>query len=257
MTRKKAAAKSKSTAAKSRQANARKKADTKSSRAKEHVKLLPSGAVDEYRVDSLPWASIDKIKVNLDEAMETFRRISEQNLTRLQRRRKKGAGIRNYGFIEKAADLAEDNQQYVQFFDFEDLHNSIVNFDICRNFILQLQGFLKMVTNSALTYSDGALDMSLLFYNMIKEMSRRGDPIAESLFAALSPFFKKKKPATALLTDKEAMREMNALLKSKKDGKFIIENINPKLIGGVHKVIEEKLSDTEQFKETKNGEIKE
>jgi hypothetical protein len=38
---------------------------------------------------------------------------------------------------------------------------------------------------------------------------------------------------------------------------YSVENIKPKLSGGVHKVIEEKLTDTEQFKEIKNGEITE
>jgi len=50
---------------------------------------------------------------------------------------------------------------------------------------------------------------------------------------------------------------VNALLKNKKDGKIIIENIKPKLTGGVHKVIEEKLTDTEQFTETLKDSIKE
>ena len=56
---------------------------------------------------------------------------------------------------------------------------------------------------------------------------------------------------------KNRKREAGSLLKGAKDGKLIIENIKPKLTGGVHKVIEEKFNDTEQFKETKNGEITE
>lgn len=132
-----------------------------------------------------------------------------------------------------------------------------MNFDLCRNILLLLQGFVKMITNTMLVYSDGGLSMSLIFYNMVRDMGRRGDPIAGPLFLTLLPFFKKRKPATNDLTEKQTEREVQALLKNKKDGKIIIENIKPKLTGGVHKVIEEKLTDTEQFKETKDGKITE
>jgi hypothetical protein len=40
----------------------------------------------------------------------------DNNLTATQRRRKIGAGVRNYGFIEKVADLAAANPEYAQFF---------------------------------------------------------------------------------------------------------------------------------------------
>ena len=66
---------------------------------------------------------------------------------------------------------------------------------------------------------------------------------------------RKERCFTTDLTGKQTEREVNALLKNKKDGKIIIENIKPKLTGGVHKVIEEKFNDTEQFKETKDGKI--
>jgi len=264
MTKKKTEAKSKTTNAKTKStitkkktSNAKKKANIKNSQTREHTKLLPTGAVDEYKVDLLPLGDLDQISEDIKSAMELFQEISEHNLTSLQRRRKKGAGIRNYGFIEKVADLAEANPQYAQFFDPNDLRNAIMNFDLCRNILLLLQGFVKMMTDTMLVYSDGGLSMSLIFYNMVKEMGRRGDPIAGPLFTTLQPFFKKRKPVTTDLTGKQTEREVNALLKNKKDGKIIIENIKPKLTGGVHKVIEEKFNDTEQFKETKDGKITE
>ncbi|MCL1958575.1 MAG: hypothetical protein FWF68_03135 [Spirochaetes bacterium] len=42
-------------------------------------------------------------------------------------------------------------------------------------------------------------------------------------------------------------------MKGKKDGRIIVENINPKLTSGTHKVIDETFTDTERFRETKQG----
>jgi hypothetical protein len=36
-----------------------------------------------------------------------------------------------------------------------------------------------------------------------------------------------------------------------------VENIKPKVAGGTHKVLDEQFADSEQFKETEQGEIKE
>jgi len=236
---------------------AKKKANLKTKQVREHKKLLPSGAVDEYRVDLLPLGDMEQINEDIDSAMKLFTDIAENNMTDAQRRRKRGAGIRNYGFIEKVADLAEANPQYAQFFDPNDLRNAIINFDLCRNILILLQGFVRLVTNTMLVYSDDGLRMSLIFYNMVREMSRRGDPIAKALFVTLQPFFKKTKKVTGTLTEKEAEREMHALLHGTKDGKLVVENVKPKMSGGKRKVIEEKFTDTEKFKETKDGEITE
>ena len=58
-------------------------------------------------------------------------------------------------------------------------------------------------------------------------------------------------------TQKKAKRDVDALLKGKKDGKVVIENIKPKLTGGKHEVIDEAFRDTAAFKETKEGSITE
>jgi len=42
-------------------------------------------------------------------------------------------------------------------------------------------------------------------------------------------------------------------MRGKKDGRIIVENINPKLTGGKHKVIDEAFTDTEKFRKTKQG----
>jgi hypothetical protein len=44
-------------------------------------------------------------------------------------------------------------------------------------------------------------------------------------------------------------------LNGKRDGKILVENINPKAAGGVHKVLDEKFANNEHYKETEEGEI--
>jgi hypothetical protein len=92
---------------------------------------------------------------------------------------------------------------------------------------------------------------------MVKEMSRRGDPVAMELFRTLQPFFRRPKRSAAEPTEKELERDFHALIHGKKDGKLVIENVKPKLAGGIHKVVDERFTDSGQFKETAEGEIDE
>jgi hypothetical protein len=153
------------------------------------------------------------IMTEINSCMREFQQWSENNLTLVQRRRKIGAGIRNYGFIEKVADLASANPQYAQFFNVVDLRNAIKNVDMCRDLVLLLQGFQRMVSNSMLVYSDDAFTMATIFYRMVQTMSRRGDPQAIQLFRTLSPFFTpRNKRANAEPTTKEIEQHLHALL---------------------------------------------
>ena len=186
-----------------------------------------------------------------------FQSISENNLTLVQRRRKFGVGIRNYGFIEKVADLAAANPQFAQFFNIVDLRNAIKNVDVCRDLALALQGFQRMVTNSMLVYSDDAFTMSLIFYNMVRTMSRRGDPQAIQLFRTLSPFFERRRRTTEEPTTKELERDIHALLHGTKDGKIVIENVSPTATKGVRKVVDDVHTGKALIKESAEAEIKE
>jgi len=213
--------------------------------------------IDQQSVGLLPPDAMEDIRDDIARSMNDFRKLSENNLSALQRKRKIGAGIKNYGFIEKVADLAQSNQQFAQFFAPNDLRNCIMNFDMCREMVLLLQAFTRLVSNSMLVYSNEAYGMSLIFYNMVKEMSKRGNPKAMELFRTLQPFFKKQKKASGEPTEKELERDLHALIHSKKDGKIVIENIKPKLTGGVHKVVDEKFTDNIAVKESAEEDVKE
>jgi hypothetical protein len=213
-------------------------------------------SIVEQAIALLPPALMDGIIHGVNTLMEDFNGVSQTNLSKLQRRRKIGAGIRNYGFIEKVADLAEANPQFAQFFRPEDLRNCLTNFDKLRDITLLLQSFARLVTNTMLVYSDTAYSLSGIFYNMVKEMSRRGNPTAMELYRTLQPFFHRTKHASSKLTMKQADKDMHAFFRGEKDGFFGVENISPKLTGGVRKIIDKKLTDGESFSEKADGEIK-
>jgi hypothetical protein len=72
-------------------------------------------ASHEPSVKTVPTNLVYKILSDVTDLMNEFQAFSDNNLTQEQRRRKIGAGVRNYGFIEKVADLAAANPEYAQF----------------------------------------------------------------------------------------------------------------------------------------------
>ena len=211
----------------------------------------------EPHISLFPAQSMEVIMTEVNACMREFQEWSENNLTLVQRRRKIGAGIRNYGFIEKVADLAAANPQYAQFFNPIDLRNAIKNIDMCRDLVLLLQGFQRMVSNSLLVYSDDAFTMSTIFYRMVQTMSRRGDPQAIQLFRTLFPFFEKRRRAAAEPTAKEIEQHLHALLHGTADGKIVVENESPKVTKGVRKVVDDVRKGKAAIKESADVEIKE
>jgi len=104
--------------------------------------------------------------------------------------------------------------------------------------VLLLQAFARAVSNTMLVYSDEAFTMSLIFHNMVREMSRRGDSVAMELFRTLQPFFRRRRPTTAEPTAKQLEKDIHGLLHGTKDGEIIIKNEAPRAKGGVHEVID-------------------
>jgi hypothetical protein len=93
---------------------------------------------------------------------------------------------------------------------------------------------------------------SLEFYAMTREAAKRRIDPAETIYNDLKPFFRRHRKTegghAGVPTKKKAMRDANALLDGKRDGKIVIENIGAKTTGGKHKVIDEKFDDSAQYK---------
>jgi hypothetical protein len=139
--------------------------------------------------------------------------------------------------------------------DFQYFVNLRALFESCS----QLREFIWNLTiqGSDVTYTD-----ALEYYASVREASKRRIDGAETIHRDLEPFFKSRgnraiEDGPAGETKKQQERDAKAYIKGKRDGKIIIENIRPKVTAGVHKVIDERFSDTAQYKETAEGEIKE
>src|SRR5215469_14689474 len=78
----------------------------------------------------------------LEEAMRIFitREGIGENLTGTQRRRLFSAGVRNYGFIDKAFDIAQDNPSFMPpHFDVNVLYDNLRDLEDLRQLMLVLQ----------------------------------------------------------------------------------------------------------------------
>jgi hypothetical protein len=215
----------------------------------------PNGT-DLFQIESLPTKIMDSIITDITNAMNDFREISDNNLNALQRKRKIGAGIRNYGFIEKVSDLALVYPQFAQFFDPQDLKNCVHNVEILREIAIMLQSFARMITNAMLIYSDDGYGFSLIFYNLCKEMSKRGNPDAMELYKSLQIHFKKKhKNVSAEPTLKELEHDVHAVLHGKKDGVIEISGRSPKVIAGKRTIVDDVRKSTAKFKESEEGQV--
>jgi hypothetical protein len=115
--------------------------------------------------------------------------------------------------------------------------------------------------NITIQSADIAYTDALEFYASVREAARRRVDAAETLFAALSIFFRHRRGTAedgeTEPTVKKAPHEFNSLMHGKHDGKLVIENIRPKLTGGKRKIIDEMFRNTAQFKDTVEGDFKE
>jgi len=150
------------------------------------------------------------------------------NLSPLQRRRLRGAGMRRYGFIDKLSDVIQSTR-----YESRDIKECLRYLEVVRNISLTLEAALRTSNDILLTLGDDAYRMALIIYRQISIDAREGDPIAQALFTILRQFFRPKgKRTTDEPTEAEVERDMKALLHGRKDGKIIIENEKPHLTGG-------------------------
>jgi len=203
---------------------------------------------------------LDTLIEDLTDLMQDFMDAADinQNLTPKERARLIGAGVRNYGFIEKTLDIARDNPSFLPpNFDVNDFASNLYEFDQIRQFYLLAEKLQTLASDSMLIKSNILYREALRVYNSLKEQARAGVPGARDLFNALETFFKRRRVAEKPETQKQEIHKAISLIKSRSDGEMVIKNIKPKKSDGVHEVVEEELKDDLRFKETEEGEIKE
>jgi len=164
----------------------------------------------------------------------------DYDLSTVERLRKKGSGIRRYGFIDKTSDIALDNSQFApQMFSASELKDLVRKIEELRNILLAANQFSRSINDLLLITGDEAFQLALMYYNSVRELARRRVAGAEATFRTLQPFFARGRRHDQEPTEPEVERDVKALLKGKKDGRIVIENEKPQLTGGKHIVVDE------------------
>ena len=196
---------------------------------------------------------------NIKEALDTY----AKHLRALDRKRLNGVGIKKLGFIERAYELALENGEFLpHYLTLDRFGNDFEYFLDFRALTDTTAQIREQLWNITIQSADIAYTDALEFYSSVREAAKRRVDAAETLYAALFPFFKEHgkrgvNGEEAEPTKKEELREFKGLQRGTHDGVLVIENEKPKLTGGKHKFMDESFKDTEQFKESEEGEIRE
>jgi hypothetical protein len=193
------------------------------------------------------------IRDDIQSAIELLQKHTDDSaLSTAERRRLQGSGIRRYGFIDKVSDTAVGNPEFIPpFMDEEELKDLIRQIELLRNISANLQQLLRMTNDELLLTGDEAFRIALMYYNSVRDASRRRVPGAQALFNMLRPFFtstsrrRRDEP-----TEQEVERDVKALLHGKKDGEIIVRNEKPTTSGGIHEVIDDVHKTHTAIKET-------
>jgi hypothetical protein len=183
--------------------------------------------------------AMQAITTKITIAMQQFANYANTFGT-LDRMRKISAGIKNYGFIESAFESAEANPLFVPaFLSMSTFSEEITDIEHKRALLLLLKQFEQEVSDSLLNSGDAAYHNALLYYNSLKEAAKQKVPVAEALFTALQPFFKKTLTNDGEPTEIQVERDVRSLLHGTKDGEVIIKHQHAESTGGVHEVVDD------------------
>jgi len=208
-----------------------------------------------------PARSVTDLIATLDRMLNHF--IEEENvdtnMTGKERQRLFGAGVRNFGFIEKANDIARENPQFLPpNFSAERFEENIADFEEARQLLWVLQQFQQAVNEFMLIKADVCFRDALRIYGSLREQTRGKVPGAEVLYRTLLTFFRKRRRNTQEEpTQKELERDFMKLIHGHADGEIEIVNEQPKFTGGVHKVVDNVQTGHSAIKETAEAEINE
>jgi hypothetical protein len=210
----------------------------------------PSPLIPQIEIDSLT-EHLDLIKGVLEDYAA--------HLRALDRKRHNGVGIRRQGFIERSYQLALENQEFLpHWLPMAKFREDNDHFLGLRTFFDLTEQIRELAWNLVTLAADMVYTDALEFYSQVQDAANRRIDAAESIYHELRPFFEAHGNRRGdEPTEAEQERDAKALIKGKKDGKMVIENVKPKMTAGKHKVIDEKFTDSASFKETDEGSIEE
>jgi len=206
---------------------------------------------------TIPDQELEDFNEVLGTVLENFMQFAPDTaLSDAERRRLLGSGVRRYGFIDKVADIAENNPDFVPpFLDLKQLDKYLRDIENLWNISVTLRQLSRLNSDLFLIISDEAFRLALMYYNLVRDASRRRVPGAEAIFQVLQLFFRRQRRSADEPTEMEVKHDVNALLHGKKDGKIVIENETPHTTGGKHLVLDETQKNKINFRESGSGEI--
>jgi hypothetical protein len=191
----------------------------------------------------------------IEDAITLFEEYGNQ-FRPIERMRKNGLGIKNYGFTRVAYANARRNPQFVpSYLDMDTFNEAMSDFAAKRDIIGWIRQLNTLVRDGMRVPADAAYGYALEYYGALREATRRGAVGAEAEFNELRPFFRRTRASTAPPTDAQIERDVHALLHGTKDGEVVIKNERPHAVGGKHEVMDETHKEHAVIKETKEGEI--
>jgi len=233
--------------------------------AKAHADLSDANAaLESFHDDEIKRSSVNISSCALRDALNAAELLrtnimswhTGDDLTEADRRRLLGSGVRRYGFLDKVSDIMTTNPQFTpSFLDEEGFKEQIRNLEEVRNISVILQQTLRANNDVLAILGDQAFRMALMYYGAVRDASLRRVQGASALFRILQQFFRHGRPQSEEPTEHEVERDVKALLHGHKDGKIVIENERPHMVGGKHVVVDETHKERAAFKETESGEI--
>jgi hypothetical protein len=231
--------------------------ESKSKKVKASAESATSNAGNEKFY--IPNQELEDLNERLESIFEDYMTFApETALSDAERRRLLGSGVRRYGFIDKTSDVASSNLEFAPpYLDLTALKKYLRDIENLRNISVTLKQLSRLNSDLFLIISDEAFRLALMYYNSVRDASRRRVPGAEAVFETLRLFFQRSSRATDEPTEMELKHDVNALLQGKKDGKIIIENETPQKTRGKHVVIDDTYKTKTNFRETESGEVRE
>ena len=167
----------------------------------------------------------------------------DTNMTGRERQRLFGAKSRNYGFINKAYAIAQENPNFRPGnFWLEDMTKELEILEKARQLSLTVDQLKAVTSDFQLQTSNKLYHFALRIYGNLREQTRAGVAGAKALFDELLQFFtlhRRGRGGNAVETAKELERDFHSMMHGTADGEIIIKNESPHMMGGVHEVIDD------------------
>jgi hypothetical protein len=178
-------------------------------------------------------------------------------LSPAERRRLVSAGVKNYGLIDKAYDIARDNPDFLPpFLSAQEIWQDMHDFEEVRQLVMVLEKFLQLANECMLVRGNQCFRDAIRVYGALKEMAKNNVPGAKPLFESLMSFFRKRRrPGEAEPSVKQLEKDFHSLIHGTKDGKIVIENEKARTVGGKRVVVDRTRSNRTLVKETEEGEV--